>query len=162
MVLKIVHVQVFVCSHSTDSTLLATPRPNLASTPANQPHPLAKEAWVQSGSHSTKPTQKPSNKKNGEYRMLVIIKLISASIVCGLKLPVTLKLSFIFYWNTIQCVSKHTSPSSTQRIYSYAWIYVTCHRMLYSNLLMQLNMVIPQRLNYWGTYCMCFKALTVV
>lgn len=58
----------FTCSHSTDSTLLATPRPNLASTPAIQPRPPAKEAWVQSASQSTKPGQKLSNKKIRKYQ----------------------------------------------------------------------------------------------
>lgn len=63
-------------SHSSESTLLATPRPNLASTPAVQPRPPAKEAWSQPANQSARPAQKPPNKKitQGEISEVELLK----------------------------------------------------------------------------------------
>jgi len=45
-------ISVSTISQQTESTLLATPMPNFASTPATHPHPPAmKGAWLQSATH---------------------------------------------------------------------------------------------------------------
>ncbi|XP_065887804.1 gamma-tubulin complex component 3 homolog isoform X2 [Dysidea avara] len=48
-------------SQQTESTLLATPLPNFASTPATQPHRPVKGAWLQPATHPVKPAQKETD-----------------------------------------------------------------------------------------------------
>ena len=50
-------------SQQTESTLLATPLPNFASTPATQPHRPVKGAWLQPATHPVKPAQKETDCK---------------------------------------------------------------------------------------------------
>lgn len=54
-------VFVSTISQQTESTLLATPLPNFASTPATQSHPPVKGALLQPATHPGKPARKETD-----------------------------------------------------------------------------------------------------